>query len=79
MLVENEKAEKKRTATEGLMWLIRGLAFTCKALQNAQQNRSEELAVAFGKAYEGTLKKFHNFVIKGIFAVSVLFGSVVPR
>lgn len=51
------------------MWLLRGLSFTCKALQFAQANQSEELATAFGKSYEATLKKFHNFVVKGIFAV----------
>ncbi|KAJ7282720.1 glycolipid transfer protein [Mycena rebaudengoi] len=70
-LVENEKGEKKRTATEGLLWLLRGLSFTCKALQNAQANKTEELAVAFNKSYEGTLKKFHNFVVKGIFSVAM--------
>ncbi|KAG6920155.1 hypothetical protein DXG01_004921 [Tephrocybe rancida] len=70
-LVENEKTEKKRTATEGLMWLLRGLSFTCKALQNSQANKTEELASAFTKSYEGTLKKFHNFVVKGIFAVAM--------
>jgi hypothetical protein len=69
-LVENEKGEKKRTATEGLLWLLRGLSFTCKALQNAQNNKAEELAAAFTKSYDGTLKKFHNFVVKGIFSVS---------
>ncbi len=73
-LVENEKGEKKRKATEGLLWLLRGLQFTCKALQNAQANASEELAEAFSKSYEGTLKAFHNFVVKGIFAV----GSLLP-
>jgi hypothetical protein len=73
-LVENEKGEKKRKATEGLLWLLRGLQFTCKALQNAQANASEELAEAFIKSYEGTLKAFHNFVVKGIFAV----GSLSP-
>ncbi len=52
------------------MWLLRGLSFTCKALQNAQANKSEELAAAFTKSYEVTLKKFHNFVVKGIFGVS---------
>ncbi|KAI0256346.1 glycolipid transfer protein [Lactifluus subvellereus] len=70
-LVENEKGEKKRKATEGLMWLLRGLQFTCKALQGAQANTSEELAVAFGKAYDVTLKAFHNFVVKGIFSVAM--------
>ena len=69
-LVENEKGEKKRKATEGLLWLLRGLSFTCKALQNAQANASEELAAAFSKSYDVTLKAFHNFVVKGIFSVS---------
>ncbi|KAL7281483.1 glycolipid transfer protein [Trametes coccinea BRFM310] len=71
LLVINEKGEKKRTATEGLMWLLRGLSFTCKALQAAQANPTEELSVAFSKSYEATLKKFHNFVVKGIFSVAM--------
>jgi hypothetical protein len=73
-LVENEKGEKKRTATEGLLWLLRGQQFTCKGLQNAQANASQELPEAFGKAYDSTLKPFHNFIIKGVFAV----GSLSP-
>lgn len=68
-LVENEKGESKRTATQGLLWLLRGLSFTCKALQNAQANKGDELSVAFNKSYDGTLKQFHNFVVKGIFTV----------
>ncbi|KAH9963887.1 het-c2 protein [Russula dissimulans] len=70
-LVENEKGEKKRKATEGLIWLLRGLQFTCKALQSVQANASEELTKAFGNAYEGTLKAFHNFVVKGIFSLAM--------
>ncbi|KJA20023.1 hypothetical protein HYPSUDRAFT_43628 [Hypholoma sublateritium FD-334 SS-4] len=70
-LVANEQGEKKRVATEGLLWLLRGLSFTCKALENAQANASEELSAAFTKSYENTLKKFHNFVVKGIFAVAM--------
>lgn len=68
-MVENEKGEKKRTATEGLMWLLRGLSFTCKALEGAQADKKQELSAAFLTSYEDTLKKFHNFVVKGIFAV----------
>ncbi|RPD78609.1 het-c2 protein [Lentinus tigrinus ALCF2SS1-7] len=71
LLVVNEKGEKKRTATEGLMWLLRGLSFTCKALLAAQANPSTELSAAFTGSYEVTLKKFHNFVVKGIFSVAM--------
>jgi hypothetical protein len=68
-LVENEAGEKKRTATEGLMWLVRGQSFTCKALQTLQANKSAEVSAAFSQAYDNTLKKFHNFVVKGVFSV----------
>lgn len=68
-LVENEKTEKKRTATEGLLWLLRGLSFTCKALQYTQADKSKELAEGFITSYGETLKQFHNFVVKGIFSV----------
>jgi hypothetical protein len=71
-LVENEKGEKKKTATEGLMWLLRGLSFTCKALQNSQSNKSQELSVAFTSSYEATLKKFHGILIRPIFSVSYI-------
>ncbi|KAF8160696.1 glycolipid transfer protein domain-containing protein [Crassisporium funariophilum] len=70
-LVINEQNEKKRTATEGLLWLLRGLSFTCHALESSQNNKTEELSASFAKSYEGTLKKFHNFVVKGIFAVAL--------
>ncbi|KAF5355522.1 hypothetical protein D9758_006388 [Tetrapyrgos nigripes] len=70
-LVKNEQGEKKQTATEGLMWLLRGQSFTCQSLLNAQANKNEELSAAFTKGYEATLKQFHNFVVKGVFAVAM--------
>ncbi|KAF8522433.1 glycolipid transfer protein domain-containing protein [Hysterangium stoloniferum] len=70
-LVLNEKKEKKQPATEGLMWLLRGLAFTAQALQRSHGDKSEELSVSFNKSYEGTLKQFHNFVVKGVFALAM--------
>ncbi|KAJ4483968.1 glycolipid transfer protein domain-containing protein [Lentinula aciculospora] len=70
-LVKNEQGEKKRTATEGLMWLLRGSSFTCTALLNAQANKTEELSVAFTKGYERTLKPYHSFIVKGIFSVAM--------
>jgi len=54
------------------MWLLRGLSFTCKALQNSQSNKAQELSVAFTSSYEGTLKKFHGILIRPIFTVSCI-------
>jgi hypothetical protein len=74
--VENEKGEKKRTATQGLMWLLRGLQFTQQALANAQANSTQEISVAFTNAYGETLKKYHNMVVKGVFSVIIAFIRV---
>lgn len=70
-LVINEKDEKKRTATEGLLWLLRGLSFTCKALQNAQAKKETELTDAFTESYGATLKQYHSFMVRPLFAVRV--------
>jgi len=70
-LVENETAEKKKTASEGLLWLNRGLEFTCLALEDNAADGSKELDKSFGHSYENTLKKHHNFVVKGIFSVAL--------
>lgn len=69
-LVKNEPADdKKRTATEGLLWLTRGLQFTAIALRRSLDNPEEELSESFTKAYEQSLKKYHSFVVKPIFTV----------
>lgn len=69
-LIKHEQAtEKKKSTTEGLVWLLRGLSFTAQGLQKAQADGSKEISAAFTESYEATLKKFHNFVVKGIFAV----------
>jgi hypothetical protein len=70
-LVMNEKTEKKHPATEGLMWLLRGLYFTCKSLQNSQANnaKGDDLSAAFLSGYGDSLKQFHNFFVKGVFGV----------
>jgi len=70
-LVENEKGEKKRTATEGLMWLLRGQQFTCIALQRSIADNKEELAVSFTKGYEQSLRQYHSFVVRPIFSLAM--------
>ena len=70
-LVINEQNEKKKTATQGLMWLLRGQSFTCKALQSSQANPNQELSAAFTTGYENSLKQHHNFIVKGVFSVAM--------
>lgn len=54
------------------MWLLRGLSFTCKALQNSQSNKTQELSTSFNASYDVTLKKFHTIFIRPVFTVSYI-------
>lgn len=58
------------------MWLLRGLSFTCKALQNTQANKTQELSAAFTASYEATLKKFHGILIRPVFTVSYITSVI---
>ncbi|KAF2201963.1 HET-C protein [Delitschia confertaspora ATCC 74209] len=70
-LVINELKEKKHVATEGLLWLSRGLDFTAQALRANLANPSQELSDSFRSAYGNTLKPHHSFMIKPIFSAAM--------
>ncbi|KAG4418485.1 hypothetical protein IFR04_008379 [Cadophora malorum] len=70
-LVINELKTKKHTATEGLVWLVRGLDFTCIALSQNLALPTEELAASFRNAYGNTLKPHHSFLIKPVFSAAM--------
>ena len=70
-LVVNELKTKKHVATEGLLWLTRGLDFTAQALRHNTLNASDELSVSFRAAYQDTLKPHHSFVVKPIFSAAM--------
>jgi hypothetical protein len=53
--------------------LLSGLSFTRLALQNSYDNQNQELKDSFTNSYDQTLKKHHNFVVKGIFSVKIAF------
>ncbi|KAI0380367.1 het-c [Hypomontagnella monticulosa] len=70
-LVINELKTKKHTATEGLVWLVRGLDFTCIALSQNLAQEAEELSASFRNAYGSTLKPHHSFLIKPVFSAAM--------
>ncbi|KAL2222646.1 glycolipid transfer protein domain-containing protein [Thermoascus aurantiacus ATCC 26904] len=70
-LVLNELKEKKHTAAEGLLWLVRGLDFTAQSLRHNLSNPNEELSNSFRTAYGATLKQHHSFVVKPIFSAAM--------
>ncbi|KLJ13738.1 hypothetical protein EMPG_11341 [Blastomyces silverae] len=70
-LVLNELKVKIKTASGGLLWLLRGLDFTAKALRHNISHPNEELSSSFRAAYGDTLKPYHNFLIKPIFVAAM--------
>jgi len=70
-LVLNELKENKHSATEGLVWLNRGLDFTAQALRHNITDSSKELADSFRDAYGNTLKPHHSFLVKPIFSAAM--------
>ncbi|KAG1442382.1 hypothetical protein G6F56_011084 [Rhizopus delemar] len=70
-LTKVESPEKKRVATEGLLWLSRGLDFTAQALHRSLDHPNEELDISFTKSYENTLKKHHSFVVRPVFGLAM--------
>ncbi|KAK7038779.1 hypothetical protein VNI00_010665 [Paramarasmius palmivorus] len=75
-LVEGESKENNRHGTACLVRLIRGLAFTCQALQNMQADRSSELHVCFKRSYDAVLRHHHSFVVRSVVSVAI---RAVPR
>ena len=69
-IVNAEKKDSKKSATEALLWLKRGLQFTSLALRQNVDSK-EELSVSFTAAYGKTLGKFHSFLIRPVFSVAM--------
>lgn len=78
-MLEAEAKEGVHQATQALLWLLRGLQFTMIALQLNQADSTQELQASFSKAYDTTLKQFHNFIVKKLFAVSTSYFSPCAR
>ncbi|KAH9028460.1 glycolipid transfer protein [Lactarius deliciosus] len=77
-LVQAEALESDgvRHGTACLVRLTRGLMFTCRALQHAQEDRSAELHVCFRRAYDVVLRHHHSFIIRSVVSVAI---HAVPR
>uniref|UniRef100_A0A8H7N2J2 Glycolipid transfer protein domain-containing protein n=1 Tax=Bionectria ochroleuca TaxID=29856 RepID=A0A8H7N2J2_BIOOC len=70
-LVEHELKSNKQNAADGLLWLIRAIDFTLRALKRTVDNPKEELAESFRNSYKETLKPYHPFWIKPVFTASM--------
>lgn len=70
-LVLSEAGTKNKTATQGLLWLSRGLQFTAQAMRETVDNPTFELTKSFTDAYSKTLSQFHTIFIKPVFKLAM--------
>lgn len=70
-IVLSESGQKKRDATQGLLWLTRGLEFTAVAIRNSVSDPNQELAASFTNSYNETLTKFHSFAVRPVFKLAM--------
>ncbi|KAK7686323.1 hypothetical protein QCA50_010547 [Cerrena zonata] len=70
-LVKNEAHESNRYGTACMVRLIRGLLFTCQALQNMQNDRGSELHVCFRRSFDVHLKHHLSFIVRSVVVVAI--------
>ncbi|KAI3407083.1 hypothetical protein KGF56_000070 [Candida oxycetoniae] len=70
-LVLSEASTKTKTATQGLLWLSRGLQFTAQAMRETVDQPDKELTVTFTDAYGKTLSKYHGMLVKPVFKLAM--------
>nr|XP_022319259.1 pleckstrin homology domain-containing family A member 3-like isoform X2 [Crassostrea virginica] len=58
------------SATVALLWMKRGLQFIREFLKEILNNQ-QDLSLAASNAYSRSLKPFHGWVVRGVFAVAV--------
>jgi len=77
MLVASEAQEGTRQTTACVVRLIRGLLFTCRALENMQADRTCQLQACFKRSYDDVLKHHHGWLVQA--AVTLAIKAVPSR
>ncbi|KAM0753883.1 glycolipid transfer protein, partial [Meredithblackwellia eburnea MCA 4105] len=70
-LVQGESRERRKLATEALLWIFRGLKFTAMALRRNLDMEDEELSDSFTFAWQAEYSKYFNFLIRPLFKLMV--------
>lgn len=69
--VDESLTQVKNSATDALMWLRRALWFICEFLKEFSKSTSTIPSECLYTAYHATVKRYHNWVVRGIFALAL--------
>lgn len=70
-LILSEAGSSDKKATQGLLWLCRGLQFTAAAMRETVDHPEKDLTVTFTSAYSKTLSQYHGMLVKPIFKLAM--------
>ncbi|KAM9487826.1 pleckstrin homology domain-containing family A member 8 [Clarias gariepinus] len=68
--VQMEVAQVRNSATEALLWLKRGLKFLKEFLSEVNAGE-QDIHAALNNAYGRTLRQYHGWVVRGVFALAL--------
>ncbi|XP_039197901.1 pleckstrin homology domain-containing family A member 8 isoform X3 [Crotalus tigris] len=68
--LSTEVAQIRHSATQALLWLKRGLKFL-KEFLTELKNGEKNIQTALNKAYGKTLRQYHGWVVRGVFALAL--------
>ncbi|MCI4374574.1 hypothetical protein PGIGA_G00007840 [Pangasianodon gigas] len=68
--VQMEVAQVRNSATEALLWLKRGLKFLKEFLSEVDAGE-QDIHAALNNAYGKTLRQYHGWVVRGVFALAL--------
>ncbi|KAM4688614.1 pleckstrin homology domain-containing family A member 8 [Discoglossus pictus] len=68
--VDTNMAQVRNSATEALLWLKRGLKFL-HAFLSEVMNGENNIQTALSNAYGKTLRQYHGWVVRGVFALAL--------
>ncbi|XP_048417499.1 pleckstrin homology domain-containing family A member 8 isoform X5 [Stegostoma tigrinum] len=68
--LETDEATVRNSATEALLWLKRGLKFL-KGFLEEVNNGEKDIQKALNTSYGRTLRQYHGWVVRGVFALAL--------
>ncbi|TNN78412.1 Pleckstrin y domain-containing family A member 8 [Liparis tanakae] len=75
--VQTDVARVRNSATEALLWLGRGLKFLKEFLSELHAGE-RDVQGALNKAYGKTLRQYHGWVVRGVFALALRAAPSYP-
>lgn len=69
--IDEKVTTVRNSATDALLWLKRAIWFLREFFREFIYAKNGEVTACISKSYELTLKKYHNWIVRGIFSLAI--------